>query len=496
MHETDFDHDHEELYARSQELEGLEQFTLLSVGIDIGSSTTNLLFSRLRLRRQAGSFSTRFEVAEREVLWSSPILLTPYAAAERIDFDKIRGFIEGCYAAADISPDQVDSGAVVITGEALKKENAEQIAGYFARSGGKFVCASAGPLHEALLAAHGSGAVQFSKVSRSNVLNIDIGGGTTKLTLVRNGEIQHSASVNIGARLIALDANRVVSRLEEAGALFARMAGTPQALGSVLSEAAEEVIAGLMAETLIAVFEPDRDGGLLSQLWVTPPFRPDLRAVDYIVYSGGVGEYVYGYSTASFGDLGPVLGTALRRYNGRLAAGMLIEPAQTIRATVIGASSYALQVSGSTNHCDAAGLFPLFNLKVIPVKFRPDGSFPKALEQALRKFDLGSFVPGMMISIDIEGDIDYAVLQTIASSLADLAAADPATPLIVNVEQDVSRSLGNILRQDFSLANPLLAIDGIQVGDLDYVDIGSPMTSGGAFPVTVKSLLFSARKPS
>src|SRR4051812_45315430 len=188
MHDTDFDHEHEELYASASEIEGLERLSLTSVGIDIGSSTAHVLFSRLTLRRSGARHSTQFQVASRELLWSSAVLLTPYQSQSRIDFAKVRDFVEQSYRDAGFAADAIDTGAVVITGEALKKENARPIVEYFARESGKFICASAGPRHEALLAAYGSGAAALSKASRSPILNIDIGGGPPQILGVGQGE--------------------------------------------------------------------------------------------------------------------------------------------------------------------------------------------------------------------------------------------------------------------------------------------------------------------
>src|SRR5581483_5346439 len=244
MHETDFEHGHEELYSIASEIEGLERLDLLRVGIDIGSSTSHLAFSRLVLRKDASAFSTRYRVTEREIAWTSPVTLTPYATASRIDFNALRRFIEQSYDAAGLAPDDIDTGAVVITGEALAKENAQPIADYFAQSGGQFVCVSAGPHHEAMLAAHGSGAVALTRDTGRRVLNVDIGGGTTKLSLIDRGEILATAALHIGARLIAFDQAGTVTRLEQAGQVLAREAGL--ALGGTISEAQKKLLASLM----------------------------------------------------------------------------------------------------------------------------------------------------------------------------------------------------------------------------------------------------------
>src|SRR3954451_22519796 len=201
--------------AGDEDIEGIEMFSLHSVGIDIGSSTSHLVFSHLTLRREGAALSAKFTVTDRRVLYRSPILLTPYLSGTTIDVEKLTEFVHRAYAEADYRPEQTDTGAVVISGEPLKKENAQRIVEFFAADSGKFICASAGPNHEALLAAYGSGAVALSETEGGNVLNVDIGGGTTKLSLIRRGMVEQTASVEIGARLVAFDETGRVTRVEQ-----------------------------------------------------------------------------------------------------------------------------------------------------------------------------------------------------------------------------------------------------------------------------------------
>src|SRR5258706_7096519 len=219
MHDQDEDHEHFELPpdAIVEDIEGLEMFTLKSVGIDIGSSTSHLVFSQLTLRREGASLSGRFKVTDRKVLFRSDIMLTPYLSGTSIDVEKVKRFIEDAYRKAGLRPDEIYTGAVIITGEALKKENAQPIVEYFAKLSSKFICAAARHDHEALLAAYGCGAVDLSKSESNTVLNVDMGGGTTKFSLVENGAGTQTASVNFGARLTAFYANDFITGNEDAG---------------------------------------------------------------------------------------------------------------------------------------------------------------------------------------------------------------------------------------------------------------------------------------
>jgi ethanolamine utilization protein EutA len=495
MHDAAFGHEHKDLYEKATDIEGIEQLTLTSVGIDIGSSTSHLLFSRLTLRREGASHSAQFKVTNREILWSSPILLTPYLSKTLIDFEQIKSFIHDCYHSASMHSHDVDTGAVVITGEALKKENARPISEYFAHGSGKFICASAGPHHEALLAGYGSGSVQLSNVSQSRILNVDMGGGTTKLSLIVNGTIVSTAAINIGARLIAFDDDNRISRIEDAGRIFSEEAGQKRAVGDVLPDEEKQKIGALMGQTLIDVLQ---HGGEMSPLARRLMITPDLNGfrglsdVDYLIFSGGVAEYIYRHTEKKFGDLGAFLGGTLRAYLDTLPRGTLLEPTQGIRATVIGASEYTIQVSGATSFFTSVSNLPAYGLKAVYIGHVVGVPFSSALQQAFEKYDIAEFGPGMTLSLSIEGDLNYDTLREIAAGLAQAASVAPETPLILTIEQDVARALGTILKNEFSLSNDLISIDGISVGDLDYIDVGKPVSMMELFPVTVKSLLFSS----
>ncbi|MBV9119865.1 MAG: ethanolamine ammonia-lyase reactivating factor EutA, partial [Chloroflexi bacterium] len=222
MHEDDDFPDHVHLGPgeEAHDVDGIESLSLNSVGIDIGSSTSHLVFSHLVLRREGAHLSTRFTVSEREVLYRSPILLTPYSSPTTIDVAALDRFFRHQYEHAGYTPETVDTGAVVITGEALNKENARPIAELFSAQGGKFICASAGPNHEALLAAHGCGAVALSLRTGEPVLNVDIGGGTTKFSLVRSGTVVATAAISVGARLVAFDEDQLLTRVEAPVAMY------------------------------------------------------------------------------------------------------------------------------------------------------------------------------------------------------------------------------------------------------------------------------------
>ena len=503
MHDLDDDHGHPDFEigpdAIVEDIEGLEMFTLKSVGIDIGSSTSHLVFSQLTLRREGASLSGRFKVTERKVLFRSNIMLTPYLSGTLIDIEKVRKFIESAYKEAGLTPADIDTGAVIITGEALKKENAQPIVEYFAGYSGKFICAAAGHNHEALLAAYGCGAVDLSKAEHKTVLNVDMGGGTTKFSLVENGVVTQTAAINVGARLIAFDDANVVTRIEDGGRTLMRELGYTVELGKKIMEKQKEDFTVLMAKILIELIEQEPSSPLTKQLMVTPPFKNyrGLDQIDYIVFSGGVSEHVYDRDRTSYGDVGPILGKHVRNYLKKLTRkNILREPIEGIRATVIGAGEYTVQASGNTSYISNPGVLPVFGLKVVRASLKQGRPVLEALKQSLAKFDLTSWTSGLALSLSLDGQLDYKTIREVAEGVAAICKSSQRSksPLYLALDIDIAKSLGAILKEELKLDREVIAIDGIEVGDLDYIDIGEPMGITEVIPVTVKSLMFPGTK--
>jgi len=499
MHDDIYDHDHPENFEIKEgeivtDIEGLEMFSLKSVGIDIGSSTSHLIFSHITLRRQGASLSGKFKVTNREVLYRSPIKLTPYLTATKIDTDQVNQFIQDAYKEAGLTAEDVDTGAVIITGEALKKENAQPIVEFFAKYSGKFICAAAGHNHEALLAAYGCGAVDLSKREHKMVLNVDMGGGTTKFSLIEDGVVTQTAAINVGARLIAFDEKETITRIENAGRIMMKELGHPVELGQRITDKMKEDFGAYMAKILFEVIEQGPTSPMAKQLMVTSPFVNyyGLDQIQHIVFSGGVSEHVYDRDPKAYGDIGPVLGKNMRAYLQRLPKDVLREPIEGIRATVIGAGEYTIQASGNTSYISNLKALPVHGLKVIQAAIRNGESPRDALKQALAKFDLPRFTSGLALSLSVNGVPDYQSVRRIAEGIAEVLneADDPRCPLYLTLDLDVAKSLGGILKDEFKVARDVIAVDGIEVGDLDYIDIGECLGITEVIPVTVKSLMF------
>ena len=489
----DFALDTEDVEGESvEELFGLEAFRQTSVGIDIGSSTSHLIFSELTLRREG--FSSQFRVTERRILYQSPILLTPYVEGTLIDSQALEVFVKETYEAANMDPDDVDSGAIIITGEALKKENSQPIAEMFAAEVGKFICAAAGHNHEGLLAAFGSGAVGVTTQNKSRLLNVDMGGGTTKFAFIDNGQVIETMAVSVGARLVAYDENGTITRVEGPARVLLPEFADQLVVGHPIAEEIKQKLAHRMVEVLFDLILDRPHSELTEALMVTPHLTryQGLRSIDHISFSGGVSEYVYGRDTVAYGDLGPYLGSGVRKSLDSQSAGLLIDLPSGIRATVIGAGEYTIQASGNTSYLGDASVLPVYALKVVKTERVAVEDLEPAIARALRKFDCDVYEAGMALAISLEDVIAYPYLRKVAETLYNVLQKSPegTAILFLLIDKDVAKSLGSILKEELGLKQTIIAIDGIELGDLDYIDIGRPMGATEVLPVTVKSLLF------
>ncbi|MCL5025397.1 MAG: ethanolamine ammonia-lyase reactivating factor EutA [Chloroflexi bacterium] len=495
MHDEYFPDDDEELPEQEHPMWAHEVLQLRSVGIDIGSSTSHLMFSSLTLRRMGISLSSRFVVVARAVDYESPVLLTPYVNPTTIDTEKLSHFIAGAYQQAGMSRDGVDTGAVIVTGEAAKKENAEAIAALFAKEGGKFVCATAGPNLESIMAACGSGALVRSHDGGAAVMNVDVGGGTSKIAVVKDGEILETVAVNIGARLVALDADGRICRIEEAGQLVAGSLGIKLKIGATLPEKDRSAMALVLADCLFEVLERRPLSPLTQSLMITPPLTYS-GPIGKVLFSGGVSEYVYDFEKADYGDLGSLLGRNLRAWATQDSGMTLDWPVQRIRATVIGASQYTVQGSGNTIFLSQEGLLPLHNLQVLAPKLGGPrigaATVTRAIQDAFRRFDLEDGEHPVALAWHWPYGPAYPGLRALTRGI--IAGAKKSLrqrqPLVLVFDTDVAKLVGALLADELGRDYPIISIDGIRLQDFDFVDIGEELTQVGAVPVVIKSLLF------
>lgn len=475
-----------------------DNVVLRSVGMDIGSSGTQVVFSALHLRRLSEELTSRYVVVRRETTYRSPVALTPYADAERIDTGELGAIIDRAYAAARVDPSDVDTGVVILTGEALRRRNAAAIAGILAERGGELVTATAGHHMEAMLAAYGSGAARTSYDTGARILTVDIGGGTTKLALVDHGAVVRTAAVHIGGRLQVVDQAGRIVRLDPAGRAHAARAGFDWDLGDTPQPGEIEKVAELMADTLLAVVTATTGPADMAELFLTEPLG-ELGRIDGVMFSGGVAEYVYGRETRQFGDLGRPLGAALRRW---IDAGELPYPVlpagECIRATALGASEYSVQLSGNTGFIsDPDTLLPRRNLPVVrPAPELGEVVDSSAVADAVRRQLVALDVPehgDVAVALSWRGLPGYQRIAALARGLRDGLASRTALgrPIYLLLDGDIALTVGRLLRDELGVTGELLVVDGVQLRDFDYIDIGRPRFPSGTVPVTIKSLVFA-----
>src|SRR5215470_4737229 len=469
-----------------------ETLQLTSVGVDIGSSTSHLVFSRLELTLEG----SRYRVTKREILNESQILLTPYVDDTRIDVEALEAFINQQYKNAHIRREEVDTGALILTGVAVRRRNARAIAELFAEEAGKFVAVSAGDGLEATMAAHGSGAAAHSAKTGGVVLNIDIGGGTSKFAICNNGKVEEVSAIDIGARLLAFDKDGAIVRIEEAGRKHAGWAGFSVEMGQKIPEEKLRAMTSGMMDKLFAVVKPQTLTEDIKSLLRLPPLGYKGE-IDCVMFSGGVSEFIYNRAKTSFGDLGSLIAKEVHQRVGDLGL-FVMEPNARIRATVIGASQYTVQVSGNTIFITPEDAVPIRNVAVIAPEFPLDkDDFTKeavrdATLNALRRLDLLHGRQPVAVAFHWGGSATFLRLQLfcsgVAEGLKDIFAK--GHPLVLVNDGDIGGIVGLHFQEELKLENPITSIDGIALNDFDYIDIGALIPSSGAVPVVIKSLIF------
>lgn len=471
---------------------------ILSVGIDIGTSTTQLVFSRITMEDQGSYFSVpRVSIVDKEILYRSQVYLTPLLSPVLVDGAGVARIAQEEYRRAGFTPADVDTGAVIITGESARKENAAAVLEQLSDLAGEFVVSTAGPDLESVIAGKGSGAWAESRREHCVTANLDVGGGTTNIVIFSDGEVVSKGCLDIGGRLIRLDGDGTIRYLSPAAAQAAAAAGVALAAGRRAS-----------VEELSRV--TDRMALLLDEAMGLAPQEPLLRALQTpgsswlepvpprrVFFSGGVANYIGGEEETElfpFGDIGVLLGRSIARSGlcRRLSAG---RGQETIRATVVGAGMFTTTISGSTITY-TAGRFPLKNVPVLRLteaeQERCQSGDAEYLARRVRWLLEQSGARSLVLSLPGRGDPSYEELRTLAETLsAGLDRALPeGAPVLAAVEQDVAKALGILMDRALEGRRDIVCIDSVRMEQGDYVDLGRPLCGGLVIPVVVKTLLF------
>ncbi|MHA2297359.1 MAG: ethanolamine ammonia-lyase reactivating factor EutA [Candidatus Hodarchaeales archaeon] len=477
----------------------VDYLKVLSVGIDVGSSTSHLVFSNIALRREQSFFnmSNRFIPVSREVIYEGDIIFTPLLDKNTIDIEAVVNFIQEEYKNANIAPRIVNTGAVIVTGEASKKQNAAEIVNRIAVETGKFVSATAGPNFEALLAAKGSGIISRSDKLQNTILNVDIGGGTSKLAIISKGKVTSTASISVGAQLLGINDNFKIWRIDDPTRLLMQELNMNYQIGDIIPKEAVEIIARKFVESLFEVMMASATSDITKKLLVTNDLDFPEK-IDEYSFSGGVAEMIYGDDT-EYDDIGQYLAKEINIRIKELDL-QVVEPENKIRATVIGAGAFSVSISGSTCYVDKNMKLPLLNVPVIPVDVTSENfSLQKVEEEisrAYQNFDL------------IEGEDEVALYFKQPISTLKISASEKLSEfakaiekslqnsvagkkkIILLFEMDIAKILGIIIKRETAIRENLICLDELYLESGDWIDIGTPLREGQVFPVTVKSLVF------
>lgn len=484
----------------------VEYLNILSVGIDIGSSTSHLIFSRLTLKRETSVFNmtNRFILVNREIIYEGNIIFTPLIDRYTIDIEAIIEFCKEEYNKAGIKPEDVDTGAVIVTGETAKKQNADEIVRRLSSESGKFVSASAGPNFESLLGIMGSGVVERSKKTQQIIMNVDVGGGTSNIAYASNGNVVSTSCINVGGRLLGIDENFKIWRIDEPSERLMKDLNMNYKIGDVISEKDVKLLAQEYAKALLEAMRSPATSKTAKMLMMTDDLDFSIP-IDKYSFSGGVAEYIYEDEDKSkdFDDIGKYLAEEIKSLvtNFKLP---LIEPENKIRATVIGAGAFSLSVSGSTCYYDDSIKLPLENIPVVPINIDSrdlynEGKiyeFKDRIKRSLKNFNLveGEDIFALYFKdILVQSNI-IPFVKIIETALPNTIANNKLVLIILG--GDGGKILGLTIKKETSIKNNLFCLDELELEAGDWIDIGEPLQTEHrkAFPVTIKSLVFNNSK--
>lgn len=473
---------------------------LLSVGIDIGTSTTQLVFSKLIIENMASNYTVpRIVIVDKEIIYRSEIYFTPLVSPKEIDGMGVKDIIEKEYKKAGINKNDIDTGAVIITGETARKENAREVLNTLSGFAGDFVVATAGPDLESIISGKGAGAHTYSKEYSTGVVNIDVGGGTSNLAVFVRGEVKDTGCLDIGGRLIKVDTDShkityIAPKIEK----IIKQENLDIKVGDTTNREALYPIVKIMVNILEqSVNLMARDNNY--KLVLTNKGIAEDAPIKFISFSGGVADYIYYEGDIAdyfkYGDIGIILGQAIR--DSKLFSSLnIIKGTETIRATVVGAGSHTTEISGSTITY-TRNEFPIKNLPILKLSMEEEinGSniLSQAIKQKLEWFKLEGNIQKVAVALEgisnpkFNDILEYA--DGLSSGMEELIKRE--LPLIIIVEKDMAKVLGQTIYNKLKYKKDIICLDGIKLDNGDYIDLGNPIAGGSVLPVVVKTLVFN-----
>jgi ethanolamine utilization protein EutA len=273
-------------------------------------------------------------------------------------------------------------------------------------------------------------------------------------------------------------------------------------LGDLLDPAAARRLASELADCLVAIIGREQLTPLAEELLITPALSY-RGPIDALTFSGGVSEFIYEREERDFGDLARPLADAVR---ARIRDARMPAPLQAtderIRATVIGASQFTVQVSGNTISVTRPELLPVRNLQVVyPLLAEDEDPQADLVESSLRRgfqrLDLEEGDGAVAIAINWNGVPRYLALRNLAEGIVRALPKTLAAglPIVLVFSNDFGSLVGQILQQEFGVTNDIVSVDTVQLQEFDYVDIGEIIEPAHVVPIVVKSLVFPQAHP-
>ena len=477
--------------------------TLISVGIDVGTTTTQVIFSNITIENMSsGARVPEFKIVGKEIFYKGKIHFTPLRSNTEIDETALKEIIEREYKNAGINPDDIDSGAVIITGETARKENAQNISKVLSGYAGEFVVATAGPDLEGIIAGKGSGAAKLSYENNDIVANFDIGGGTTNIAVFSQGEPIDTTCLDIGGRLLRFDKSGLVEYISPKLADICKEINVSLEKGKRYSDEVIRKICRYMAEILLEV-SGVRPSSRLLELTLSPKstaLRLDYK-IDRVSFTGGVADYIYNNQAETdlykFGDIGILLGYEIKAILNEFAS-KVIMPEETIMATVVGAGTQTMDISGSTISYSQSATLPLKNIPIIEITEKEERVNEEELEKTimakLQWYCLETQKQKVALFLKGERNVSFEKVTSLSKVIAKVWEEfyPHGEEVIVVIENDMAKVLGqSISRKLSNKQREVVCIDGIKVSSGDYIDIGKPIGNGSVLPVVIKTLVFN-----
>lgn len=472
---------------------------LLSVGIDIGTSTTQLVLSELYIENMASAFTIpRISITDKKVIYKSDILFTPILENNLIDSEKITKFVEEQYRKANISKKDIQTGAIIITGETVRKENARIVAEALSGFAGDFVVATAGPDLESIIAGKGAGTHSYSTRYHTTTVNFDVGGGTTNMVCFHDGDIVDTGCFDIGGRLIKVNKKEEITYISPKLTEIIKKEGLQLRLHSKIDLTDLNKLLSIMVQVLENSLGVGEKSPYYDLLITNKDLQTD-RKIEYISFSGGVADYIHSdikEDIFKYGDIGILLGKKIA--DSKLHKQFEVIPSvETIRATVVGAGSHTTDISGSTiTYKD--NVLPLQNIPVLKLSQEEEhmddlSKLPEIIESKLNWFEMEGEQQIIGLALDGARNPSYLYIQELARVLIIglQKVIDKKDPLIILLKEDMAKALGHSLYAQLPKDYPFVCIDSIHVRNGDYIDIGNPIGDGSVLPIVVKTLVFN-----